>query len=82
MFAKARGNPASQQEKMTMRRIVMLLTLGSCVALAGCDSWQLTECRKANPPGSPGYDNCWQAELHRQNEEANRRRALEFRAKD
>jgi uncharacterized protein YecT (DUF1311 family) len=55
---------------------------GSCLALAGCASGPLSECQKAYPAGSTGYQNCWRAELQRQDEEANRRRALELRGRD
>lgn len=66
---------------VAMRRIALLLIVGSCLALAGCESYQLQECRWANPPGSPGYAACWKAELHRQSEEMDRQRALSFRGK-
>ena len=65
-----------------MRRITMLLTLGACAAITGCDVPGLAACRQANPPGTPAYQDCWRAELQRQDEDANRQRFLNFRGKD
>ena len=53
-----------------MRRLVMLLTLGLLVALAGCSI--SGECRKMGyAPGSSAYQTCVSTILQRRNEISN-----------
>ena len=63
-------------------RLSLWMTLGACLALAGCASPQLPACQGAYPSGSAGYQNCWGAELQRQDAEANRQLLLNRRGKD
>jgi len=66
----------------SQRRLAMWMTVGACLALAGCASPQLASCQRAYPPGLAGYQSCWRAELQRQDEEADRQLLLNRRGKD
>ncbi|MGH7054776.1 MAG: hypothetical protein ACREFK_03360 [Stellaceae bacterium] len=60
-----------------MRGLVMLLAIGSFLALAGCE---MDEC-KAYPPGSAAYKTCINAVLQRQSGQQDRQLRMDFRGK-
>jgi hypothetical protein len=64
-----------------MPGIAVLLTVGSFLALAGC-GLELDACRRAYPAGSAAYKACGRAVFQRQNEQLDRLRAQEFRARE
>jgi hypothetical protein len=62
-----------------MRRMATWFGIGACLALAGCGSPQLAACKRAS---AAGFENCWRAELQRQDEDADRQLMLNRRGKD
>jgi hypothetical protein len=66
--SRGRETLRMQNGAVAMRRVALLLTVASLLALTGCESLQ-EKCRKEYPASEAGYESCRHAVLQRENEQ-------------
>jgi hypothetical protein len=70
-----------RSRRAAQKRVAMLLTVTSLLALAACESAQ-ERCRKAHPGDLAASEACFRAVLQQENQELNRLHAEELRGRD